>query len=48
LYGRIGRQEVAQERWRAFAAAFTTPDPDLKQLMIVEAGARRNEPSLIR
>ena len=48
LYGRMGRQEVAQERWRAFAGAFTTPDPDLKQLMIVEAGVKKNEPSIIR
>ena len=48
LYGKIGRAEVAQERWRAFAIAFTTPDPDLKQLMIVEAGRRKNDQTIVR
>jgi tetratricopeptide (TPR) repeat protein len=34
VYEKMGRHETAQEHWKAFTSAFTTPDTDLKQLTL--------------
>ena len=40
IYEKLGQEQVAQQHWKEFAGAFTTPDADFASLMPVETRVR--------
>jgi tetratricopeptide (TPR) repeat protein len=48
LYGKLGRHEKAMERHKAFATAFTDPDPDLRPLMAVDVGGGSIDQTIVQ
>lgn len=48
LYGKLGRHELAMERLKGFAAAFTDPDPDLKPLIMADVRGGETGQSIVQ
>jgi serine/threonine-protein kinase len=48
LYGKLGQDELAMERLKGFAAAFTDPDPDLKPLIMADVSGRETGQSIVQ